>query len=173
MTPMINQFALAAGGSLAASILVKVTLTVLLALAGVWFARRRCAATRHALLAAVFGILLALPAASLLAPPVRMKVPAEARERMEPQRVVTIEALSPAAAPQPDVDVAPTAPRSLPSLSAFLFAVWISGAILFLLPVIAGLWQVRSLRREALVWPRANRFSTGWRLARAFAAASR
>ncbi len=75
-------FLLALSNSLAASIVVKATVTVALGLAAAWLARRSPAAVRHTLLAAAFGVLLVLPIVALIAPPLRIAV--AARERMVP-----------------------------------------------------------------------------------------
>ena len=84
MMPVINGVMLAVSSSLAASIVAKVTVTTALGLIGAWLARRSRAAVRHALLAAAFGVLLVLPIASLVAPPVRIAVPAAAQARIVP-----------------------------------------------------------------------------------------
>ena len=150
MIPAIDAGMLAASSSLAASILTKVTVTTALALAATWIARRNRAAVRHALLAAAFGVLLVLPVVSIIAPPIRIAVrTAQSRSasRLAPAAAIP-------SAPAHLIDgVAPAAPPSAgPSLSALLLAAWLAGVALFLLPVAIGLWQVRSLRRSALVW---------------------
>jgi len=154
MMLIINELVLAMGGSLAASIVVKVTATTSLALIGAWLARRNRAAVRHALLAAAFGVLLVLPVASVVTPPVRIAVPAAAGERIVPAFARTVGAAKPVAPAHASRGVASVVPGS-PGLSpsALLLAGWIAGTVLFLLPVVMGLWQVRSLRRSAQPWP--------------------
>src|SRR4051812_22349214 len=76
----INELVLALSSSLAASISVKATLVVTLALIGAWLARRNRAAVRHAVLAASFAVLLALPIASTFITPVRIALPAFTEE---------------------------------------------------------------------------------------------
>jgi hypothetical protein len=61
--------------SFAVSILVKATATLALALTVARCAPRTRAAARHVLLAAAFAILLVLPIASMLAPPLRITLP--------------------------------------------------------------------------------------------------
>jgi TonB family protein len=152
MTPLIHTGILAVSSSLAASLVAKATVAAALGLTGAWLARRSRAAVRHALLSATFGVLLALPVASLLAPPVRIAVSTAAAERM-PALAGAIQAVPPAAAAQPTVGVSPVVSGSagLP-LSTVWLSGWIAGTALFLLPVAMGLWQVRSLRRAALAW---------------------
>ena len=71
MMPAINEMMLAVSSSLAASMVVKATLLVTLGLIGSAIAGRSRASVRHCLLAATFGVLLLLPVAAILAPPVR------------------------------------------------------------------------------------------------------
>jgi TonB family protein len=136
----LNELMLAAGGSLAASIVTKATLTMAAALVGAWAARRNRAAVRHALLAAGFGALLLLPAGSVLTKPVRISVTAVERAPVQAaSRVVTGRA------------VAVPPGSGMPAETWMLWG-WAAGAALFLLPVTMGLWQVRRLRASALPW---------------------
>ncbi len=75
MTPTIREFVLAMGSSLPASIVAKATVIAAFGLMGARLARKSRAAVRHVLLAATFGVLLLLPVASLIVPPVRIAVP--------------------------------------------------------------------------------------------------
>jgi len=81
MIPLFNGVMLAVSSSLVLSIVAKVTVTTALALSGVRLARRSRAAVRHALLAAGFGVMLALPVVSIVAPPVRIVSPMTAQDR--------------------------------------------------------------------------------------------
>jgi len=153
MMPIINGLMLAVSSSLAASIVAKATVTTALGLIGVRLARRSRAAVRHALLAASFGALLVLPIASIVTPPVRIAVPAAAQERFVPAFAAAAGAIPSVAPAHAGVGVTSVVPRSAGlSLSALLLTGWIAGTALFLLPVVMGLWQVRSLRRSALPW---------------------
>jgi TonB family protein len=139
MIPFINGAILAIGSSLAASIVVKATLATALALIGARLTRGSRAAVRHSLLTAAFGVLLVLPVASIVTPPVPIPV--------------QVAAAVPVVTPPPLTVVKPALPkRSGLSPSALLLPVWAAGMALFLLPVVMGLWQVRSLRRSALPW---------------------
>jgi uncharacterized protein (TIGR03435 family) len=136
-------------------ILLEVTVVLALALAGTRLARKSRAAVRHIVLAAAFGVVLMLPLASLVAPSVRVEVPAAVHAVIAPLD------LEPTAA-EPDrpldLDVPAAArtsarsPRIWPSLSTVFLAAWIAGAGVCLVPVIVGLWQVRSLRRSGVPW---------------------
>jgi TonB family protein len=165
MMPVIYGVMLAVSSSLAASIAVKATVAAALGLICAWFARSSRAATRHAMLAAAFGVLLMLPIASIVAPAVRIAVPSAARERIAPPLAGAIGTIPTVVPAHPGVGVTSVVPRSaglspsalrsallLTALVTALFTAWIAGTALFLLPVAMGLWQVRSLRRSALPW---------------------
>ena len=58
----------------------------------------------------------------------------------------------------PQVGIVAARPdRTRPSASAMLAAAWAIGAVLMLVPVVIGLWQVSALRRSALPWRRRPR----------------
>ena len=141
---------LAMSSSFAALLVAKVTVIMALALFAVWLARGRRAAVRHAFLAAAFGVMLLLPVASVLVPPVRLAVPVVAGN---PPSIMRVEQNPPVpVADEPDVRAIP-APQS-PGISVFnlLLTVWIAGGAISLLPLAIGLWQIRSLRRSGLPW---------------------
>jgi uncharacterized protein (TIGR03435 family) len=149
----VNEFVLAMSGAWATSIVAKVTVTIALGLFGAWLARRSPAAVRHALLTATFGVLLVLPAVSLVAPPLRVFV----QERSVPALASSTAINLPVEAVRTKLRAASEPPRSNgPSLSMLLFTGWMAGMALFLTPVVMGLWEVRSLRRSALPWRRAQ-----------------
>src|SRR5262245_30235542 len=137
-----------------ASIVLKVTIVTAVALAGGRLARRSRAAVRHIMLAAAFATLLITPIASFVVPKVDVAVPIAAPSSAIPALVETDAALAVADAAVPITPVASRAPW--PSWAQLTFGVWALGATLFLLPIGAGLWQVRALRRSALPSPRAQ-----------------
>jgi uncharacterized protein (TIGR03435 family) len=154
MMPVIKEALLAVSNSLAVLIVAKVTFITALGLIGAWLTRRNRAAVRYAILAAAFGVLLTLPVASIITLPVRVAVPAVAQDR------AVLRLLDAAnngilfrAAADRRFSVTPRPQRSLrPSLSALLIMGWIAGTTLSLLPVIVGLWKIRSLRRAGFPW---------------------
>jgi uncharacterized protein (TIGR03435 family) len=167
MMPAINEAMLeamlAASGSLAGSIIAKVTVTATLALIGTRLARRSRAAVRHALLAAAFAVMLALPIASIVAPPLRIEVPIVARDRsVPPPAAEAVDAMPPVTGGDAGAGVTHTKPRSSAlSPAVLLIAGWILGTLLSLLPMVIGLWQVRSLRRSGLPWPHGQSVADG------------
>jgi TonB family protein len=147
---------LAVSSSPAASILAKATVIAALGLLATLVARRSRAAVRHALLAALFAVLLVLPIASLVAPPVRIALPA-AEERTGQGFSGPVALDLPAAPAQLSAGSAsPVPPPAGLSPSTLWLAGWIAGTVLFLLPVVMGLWQVRRLRRAALPWEKGH-----------------
>jgi TonB family protein len=153
MTSEIKEAMLAVSASLVGSTLVKETVMLAVGLLAARLARRSRAAVRHALLTATFGALVALPAVSLVSPPVRVAVRIAAPVSNAP-RTSTADAGEAAMVPRADAGVAPVSSVSARfSMSALLFAVWIAGIALFALPMAMGLRQVRSLRRSGVAWP--------------------
>lgn len=132
------------------SIIVKATVIVTLALAGVAAARRSRASVRHLILGAAFMILLILPFAIWLAPPIRIEVP-----RLP--KAVPVRFFEPAKSFTAMTDEITTVPvsraASLP-LPAIIAAAWAAGCIVFSLPIAAGLWELRRLRRFGSTWRR-------------------
>jgi uncharacterized protein (TIGR03435 family) len=154
MTPTINGVMLTISSSLAASIVAKVTVTTALGLIAAWLVRSNRAAVRHALLAAMFGVMLLLPIASFLMPPLHVGVPVQSQAAL-PMLVTGVNAARTVPTAEAGARVLPlTTHASKFSLSDLLLAGWAAGAALFLLPVVIGLWQIRSLRRSGLPWRR-------------------
>jgi hypothetical protein len=154
MTPIVADVALALGTSLAASIVAKATVTMVLALLGVRLARRSSAAVRHVLWAAAFAVLLALPLASILVPSVRLvQLPIVTDRIAESPALPSHTGVTPAADSVSTVfRERATIPSSRVSASVMLLAAWAAGALLFLLPVFVGLWHMRKLRRLGQPW---------------------
>jgi hypothetical protein len=75
MTPIVARLAIAIGGSMEASIVLKATLVLVLTLAAVRLAPRARASIRHIVLAAAFCVLLTLPTVAVLLPPVVVHIP--------------------------------------------------------------------------------------------------
>jgi uncharacterized protein (TIGR03435 family) len=155
MIPAIKGAMLVISGSLAASIIAKVTVATALSLIGAWLARGKRATVRHALLAAAFGVLLLLPIASVVVPPVQVKVPV-----MVESRAAVLPSLEGSKAfPLVTADGGPRVISVNPKASGFSFfelllVGWIAGTAIFLVPVAIGLWQIRSVRRSGLPWRR-------------------
>ena len=141
MMPVMHEVVLAISSSLVASIVVKATIAMALGLIGAWFARRNRAAVRHALLAASFGVLLVLPVASIVTPPVRIVVPAVAQNGTLPFPLAGVVDAIPPTAPADGRSSIMTANAgsSRFSLSGLLVIVWFAGTMLSLLPMVLAI----------------------------------
>ena len=157
MIPTINQAILAVSNSFTASIIVKATVVVSVALVAARLARRGRASIRHTILTAGFAVLFALPIIAIIAPPIHV-----ALTTSQPSS-----GLSNASQFSGDISLAPqtsknllsaaTKPETLKfSLFDLLFAAWGIGAAIFLAPVIIGLRQVRTLRSTGVPWSKIN-----------------
>ncbi len=144
------ETAVTVSGSPAAMMAVKATLALAAGLAVAWATRRARAAVHHAILSALFATLAMLPAAMWLAPqvkvPVRLALQPAGRARMvisrDSQGVAHTRVLRPE----------PKAAQQGLWVATAIFAAWGAGTALFLIPVAAGLWEVRRLRRHGLPW---------------------
>ena len=135
------------GLTLFVSIVIKATFVATIGLAAAWMSRHKRAAFRHAILAATFAMLLALPIACVVVPAFRISMSA----RTEPPVVLA----TPVSDSPVVIEENSPVPRSASwPLSTYLELIWIAGVVLFLAPVIAGLWQIRALRRSAIPWMR-------------------
>jgi TonB family protein len=150
MMPDIQAALLGIGNSPAASLVAKATAIAALGLAGAGLARGSRAAVRNALLTVAFGALVALPLASLAAPPLRIAL------RIADQTAPLSGAPAGAVVSVPPTEARDEAPTESPSPrlspAALLLAARMAGAALFLMPVVVGLRQVRRLRRTGLPW---------------------
>jgi len=144
------------------TLLVKATVVLVLALAGVRLARRSSAAVRHLLLAGAFAVLLLLPLASALAPPVAFDVSFGGEQvAPAPAGAATGEAVvlapTPAMPREPMAGSEDAVKTSDVSLAVLLAAVWAAGTLVFLVPVATGLYRVRRLRRGGAIWHEGGR----------------
>jgi len=144
--------------SLAATLLMlgKLTIVLTIGLTAAHLARRGRAAVRHLLLAATFVVAAAVPAASMLVPGITVAVPIAVPSASTdtggavPELVATEQANTVRMRTQQNSS--PFAQASPLSSWSWVMLAWMAGASFLLLPLLAGLWQVRSLRRSALPW---------------------
>lgn len=158
MIARLETLLIAASANVALAVLLKATLTTALVLGAVHAARRSRAAVRHVLLVAAFGMLMALPVAAALAPAMTIAVPVtpvpSQAIHVTGNDVSEVPTVAPAIdAPGASALAAPPEP-TWPTASTLLAATWVLGAVLTLVPVFIGLWQVAALRRSGLPWLR-------------------
>jgi len=118
--------------------------------------RRRRASIRHLLFVLAFTALIAIPIAGLVLPTVAVAVPVTAMAPVSEtpnfdSTVLTKPNAEPSHSSLPFVSRDVASIRSLTILQ-IVAAGWFLGFLFFLIPIIAGLWQVRRLRHSALPW---------------------
>src|SRR5690348_10767360 len=161
MTPAIGHAIFAVSNSLAASIIVKATIAISIALVAATLARHSRASVRHAILAAGIAVLLGLPIAAVIAPPLHIALPiAQGSSAPTTNSVQSFDETTPAPGTATNAPSAAKSEATSFSLFDLLFIAWAFGAMVFLAPVIIGLWQIRSLRRTALPWSHGNAVAT-------------
>ncbi len=139
------------------TIIVKVTVVMGVALVGAYFLRRTRASVRHLWLACTFGVVLVLPVAALLEPPLTLKIP------ITGPATPTIGMIAPLIGAPELSDTAsisfpsPLLPRDEgrhPAISTLIWLRmgWTAGSLLFLMPIGFALWCVGRLRRTGLPW---------------------
>jgi TonB family protein len=142
MTSGIDSILLAVSSSWMLALVAKAASIAAIGLVCARVAARKRAAFRHTVLAATFGVLLALPVVSLLAPPLAITV----QQAPAPLASHTLPA---ALLPFP---AATHAPKSGWSMSTLFAAIWAAGTIVFLIPAAAGVWQLHRIRRSSRPW---------------------
>src|SRR5262245_13721547 len=159
MMRILVELAVTLSASAALSVMVKGTAAVALGLLSAWLARRGRAAVRHAVLASVFGVLLALPIVSFMAAPVTIGVPLTTGERvMIPLADASVWSSDggtfSARKGPPHRESGSSRPSFAGAqLSTLLFGGWLVGLTLFGTRFIIGLLQVRFVRGCGLPWP--------------------
>ncbi len=136
------------------AILAKATVVTVMALGCTRLARGSRAAVRHLALAAAFAVLLLLPVASLVGPSLRVEIPIAASTGLvDPLPDAVRDGTAIGSSHTLAADAAAPATRStLPRVAALVTASWVTGVALFLLPLVAGVWQMRRVRRTAFPW---------------------
>jgi uncharacterized protein (TIGR03435 family) len=132
---------------------------LLIGLFGARVADRARAARRYLVLAATFTVLLLLPIAALVVPPVAIAIRSVPIESAPPTFPAPGTEVPAGATVRPSSQVTPShiareAARgwTLPSLATALRMVWAIGFALCLMPVAFTLWRLRVLRRSAVRW---------------------
>src|SRR5207244_140666 len=133
--------------STAWSLAAKATLVLVVALGIARAAKTTRAAVRHAIVASLFGVLLFLPAASIIAPPITIAIatgPAVDEPAPDTLPRPTGGASSTSiAAQRPAREAADRSAGSAMSIDVLFIGIWTIGSILFLVPLVGGLLQVR------------------------------
>jgi uncharacterized protein (TIGR03435 family) len=138
------------------SLLVKATVILAAALMAVRYAGRTTASMRHLLLASAFAVLLILPIVERVAPPIT--VPVDRGASAVPLLPITRLEIAPAGNAVPSGPTTPEANAARGgdatgwSWSSLMFAVWVLGAFVCLVPVLLTPWRLHGLRRSSRPW---------------------
>jgi len=153
MIRILSGIVVTLSASPAISLVAKGTVVAALGLISARFARRSRAAVRHALLASTFSVLLALPIVSFLATPVPIAVPV-AKGDSNISSLFDYTSVPSAGEPASGrFSAAAAKPEwALPPRATMLLCGWFLGTALFVIPIVSGLLQIRSLRRFGLPW---------------------
>ena len=135
------------------SLIAKVTLVLLAALAAARLAARASASLRSLMLTSAFCVLLTLPAASVALAPMAVSVPVRVapittRAETQPTARISISDGSPRqGAPRSSGN-----PIAGISIVFWLRTAWLAGSIVLLLQIVSALWRMRTMRRTAVRW---------------------
>jgi beta-lactamase regulating signal transducer with metallopeptidase domain len=146
MIQSLSDTALLLSRSVELSLVAKATIILIVGLAVTRLSRTARASVRHLVIASSFAALIALPLWLAGAPSMTIDVPVVVSA---PSVANTI------AAPEAGASVAPAAAPSRTSALPFtvagaLRAVWITGVVIFLIPVFSVLWKLSTIRRTGL-----------------------
>ncbi len=147
MMPSLSDTALLLSRSLELSLLAKATIILIAGLAVTRLSRTARASVRHLVIASSFAALIALPVWLAGAPSMTIDVPVAA---------TALSVANSSAAPERGTSVASTVtapPRtSAPqfSVAGALRAVWVTGVVIFMLPVLSVFWRLSTIRRTGL-----------------------
>ena len=137
------------------SLIAKATFIIMVGLVSLWMFRRAPASRRSLLLSATFGILLALPVATVAVPSFAVEIPTVGPRLVHAPVLPEVQQV---AAATGSIDDGPTraagigARPALVQIPTLLRAAWTAGAIVFMAPIVVMLWRVSRLRRNALPW---------------------
>jgi beta-lactamase regulating signal transducer with metallopeptidase domain len=150
---MPSDVALMLSGRPELSLLVKASLILGAGLAITQLTRTARASARHLVIATTFATLIALPIVLAAAPALTIDVAVTPSA----SSVAGVPVAAPTAGPTADIEsnTSTSWPPAL-SIAGALRALWIAGAVVFLVPVAAALWKLSMIRRTGLptVWRR-------------------
>ena len=155
MRSTISEMALFVSRWVELSILGKATLMLALGLTAAWLAGRGRASVRHLFLVATFGMLLALPLVTLIAPRLTIDVPVS--RVIDPSVAPGAVPAAGSLAPRANAGVGRLEPASaqwtLPSWWVMLRLGWLAGAVILFVSLAVAFWRLRRIRRDGLPWP--------------------
>lgn len=155
MTDLLASFALGISASAALSLLVKATVILVLALLLVRALRTARASRRFIVLAWTFALLAVLPVAQRFGPAIPVVVH-QTRNVLQTNLVAAPAITVTTAAPREPATAQPAAlspePASGDGAAVVVAAMWATGVVISLLPVLMTLFRLRMMRRSAREW---------------------
>jgi beta-lactamase regulating signal transducer with metallopeptidase domain len=147
MMPSMSDAALLLSQTIELSLVVKATLILLAGLVATKLTRTARASVRHLVIASTFAALIALPLLLAAAPALTIDVPVTPSPG-----AAAAAAFNPRAAQSESVatQAAPRESRPVLSMGDALRGVWLTGTVVFLIPVAAVLWRLSMIRRTGL-----------------------
>ena len=135
------------------SLIAKVTLVLLVALAAARLAARASASLRSLILTSAFGVLLALPAVSLALSPMAVSVPVRVvpmttiAETQPTARISIADSIGQQGTPRSS-----RTPIARVSIDFWLRTIWFAGSMVGLLQIVSALWRMQAMRGTAVRW---------------------
>jgi hypothetical protein len=153
MTSIIVDASVVISRSLAASIIVKATVTSVIALLLAGVARKSRASVHHLVFVAAFVTLAIIPIATIGLPAVQVPLTTKSAEASTFGALSAVDTGS-VERVQKTVEEINAPINIIPRISVndVLLAVWAAVALIFLLPVIAGLWEFVEAQRSSRRW---------------------
>jgi beta-lactamase regulating signal transducer with metallopeptidase domain len=138
-------------------LLVEVTVIWTLALLAVGLAAKARASVRHLILKYAFAVVLVLPLATVVSPRIVLEIPVLPAEPVGAISAIAapfeVAPQRPEASPAERVPVESPAPAEPLPATTWLLLVWATAALIALVPVVASLSHLRSIRRHGHPWP--------------------
>ncbi len=154
MTGVLTELVLVIGESTELSILAKSTAVLVLALVALRISRRAPASVRSLALASTFAILLVLPIAAAVMPPIALELDRSGLESEPVGLSAGIDGVRAGYAFLPSSDRSSNvATRHRPvTVRLLLRTAWAAGVALFLIPVLETILRLRRMRRGSVPW---------------------
>jgi beta-lactamase regulating signal transducer with metallopeptidase domain len=153
MSTELSEWLLSPGFVAAIAFVVKLTLVAAGGLVAARLASRASASLRHHILACTFVVLLLLPIAGMIVPPLTMDLPIGGA----PSAASLEQAMAFARGASPQSFAVESSPRTaeswrFPDAASLVLAVWAAGALALAFVLVRAAWRFDRLRRRGLPW---------------------
>jgi bla regulator protein BlaR1 len=156
MISAVMEFLSSIAETFALSLAAKAAVIAILALLGMRVLERCQASVRHLVLAGAFVVLLGLPFGALFAPVVEVHLTLPHSPSIATAVTSMLDNRGKSDGVQ-NISPVQAASREGPFRAAHDIALlWILGTVVFLLPILAGFWQLHRIRKYGVLWLRGN-----------------